>query len=173
MTYTINSITATNNANVLMLNVTGDIGEGEETFDYCLHSDDPHGIAPLLRKLIEEKEPPYEVLPYVPPPPPTFAELEPEYEAVISAHIHDVVVAQPYKYDNISSVAGWAADTPDETFTTLEVERHLNAAALQKWRRMVWRKADMIYADVLAGNRTLPEDPKDILPELPAFPLEG
>lgn len=50
----INSVAATAAPDVYTVGVTGDIGEGEEDFDFSLVPGDEHGLAPVIRPMVAD-----------------------------------------------------------------------------------------------------------------------
>lgn len=50
----INSVSEAEQPDHYIVSVTGDIGHGEETFDYALSPTDPHGLAPTVRAMVAD-----------------------------------------------------------------------------------------------------------------------
>ena len=95
---------------------------------------------------------------YVPPIPPTEAEIQASLTQAVQVHLDSK--AQERNYDNIHTACTYI-NSSDPVFAS-------EASALLLWRDKVWRECYSILDDVKAGRRQIPSVP-ELLAYLPSF----
>lgn len=97
MSLTINSVKATEEQDVLLINYT----LGTMTSDFWYRPDDPYGLSPAIREWLQANEGNYEIEPYVPPPPLSPEELREQMPPVTARQLRLTLVRNGYSLSSI------------------------------------------------------------------------
>jgi len=104
-----------------------------------------------------------ELIPYTPPPPPTFEEIAAELQAGVQQYLDGV--AHSFGYDDLLAAASYADEPADAVF---EAE----GKALRAWRSLSWRACYTMFAQAAAGTISVPTI-AEVIAALPAAPVQA